>query len=144
MKNKSFHAELKSLPDILNWIHSELEAIVLSKKEKMHLELALEEAIVNIIQHAKPLELQITIRHAPERKQIEIDLSDKGPPFNPLVALSTLSQQEDSSEKQLLEKQPLGGKGLILMRQCADALLYRREEEQNILTIIKKTPTPPH
>nr|NGX27070.1 Serine/threonine-protein kinase BtrW [Chlamydiota bacterium] len=131
MTNKAFSAELSELPAMLTWVRSHLDQTSLPKPEKMRLEIAMEEAIINVIHHAKTEEkLHLTVRHMPGR-QIEFDLIDSGAPFNPL----THPQAEEDIP---LEEQTPGGKGLVLMRKCTDALLYRREGECNILTLVKK------
>lgn len=102
----------------------------------MRTELALEEAVVNVIEHAakqQPMELTLSI-HIDENQQIEFVLKDSGPPFNPLTA--EIPKREDLS----LQEIPQGGLGLPLMRKCMDALLYRREGDFNLLTLIKNLP----
>lgn len=130
MPSKSFPADLDHLPEIFSWIRSILEDTLLEKEEILRMELALEEAIVNIIHHAKPEHFDLDVRYTPG-KQIEFDLMDSGPPFNPLI--HPIEEKEVS-----LEEQKPGGKGLVLIRKCTDALLYRREKEKNVLTLIKK------
>lgn len=131
MTNKAFAATLAELPNILTWVRTQLDQTTLAKPEKMRLELALEEAIVNVIHHGKVEELSLGVRQS-EGQQIEFELIDAGPAFNPLTHI-----QADDAELPL-EQQVPGGKGLILMRKCADALLYRREEDVNVLTVVKK------
>jgi len=138
MTSSVFSATSATLPDILAWIRSHLNLTPLSQREKKQLELAMEEAIVNVIRHAKSENLHLTVRQTPNR-QIEFDLSDSGPPFNPLKAPPS-KQGSPLIEGQHPREQGLGGKGLILMHKCIDALLYRREDDHNILTLIKKFP----
>ncbi|MDN3507148.1 MAG: ATP-binding protein [Simkaniaceae bacterium] len=131
MSSKSFPATISQLPAILTWVRSHLDQTALAKPEKMRLELALEEAIVNVIHHGKVEELSLGVRQN-EGQQIEFELIDPGPAFNPLTHI-----QADNADLPLEEQVP-GGKGLILMRKCADALLYRRDDDLNVLTVVKK------
>ncbi|NGX60447.1 MAG: Serine/threonine-protein kinase BtrW [Chlamydiae bacterium] len=131
MSSDSFPATIAKLPSILSWVRFHLDQTSLSKSEKMRFEIAMEEAIVNVIHHAKIEKVHLSVRHEPGR-QIAFDLTDPGPPFNPLMHPEPLKQ------KPLLEEQSLGGKGLLLIRKCTDALSYRREDDMNILTLVKK------
>jgi len=130
---KQFSADLAELPEILNWVRRQIEQTELSDPEKMRVELAMEEAIVNVITHAAvdhPLDFSLLCIQEP-KSQIEFQLKDSGSPFNPLAHIGE-SQRELSIE----EREP-GGLGMTIMRKYMDVLLYRREENQNILTLIK-------
>jgi len=129
--SRIFAAELRKLPEILSWVRAQIEKTSLNSSEKIRVELAIEEATVNVISHATDnLELTLIYRHVPER-QIEFDLCDFGPPFNPLIHPET--EKETS-----LEEREVGGLGLTFMKKCMDALFYRRDDDQNILTLVKK------
>jgi len=133
-ETKAFPADIAHLPDILAWVRLQLAATQLQKGDRLHVELAIEEAIVNVIHHtqsSEPFELTLSCRHLPER-EIAFDLIDPGPVYNPL-AEETLPNHERP-----IEEVKEGGVGLILIRKCMDALFYRRHEDQNILTLVKK------
>ncbi len=89
----------------------------------------MEEAVVNVITHAKPANFALYC-HA-ESHRIEFQLKDFGPPFNPL------DHVEDLQMDLTLEEREPGGLGLSIMRNYMDALLYRREGDQNIFILIK-------
>jgi len=131
MTSKSFPATISQLPSMLIWVRTHLDQTSLAKPEKMRLELAMEEAIVNVIKHGKVDELSLGACQS-EGQQIEFELTDAGPAFNPLT--HPLPEETDLP----LEKLEPGGKGLILMRKCTDAILYRRDGDLNVLTIVKK------
>lgn len=128
--SRTFPTTISELPAILAWVRRHLNETNLHGPEKMRLELAMEEAIVNVIRHSGASELKLEARHTPKR-EISFDLIDFGVEFNPLA--HPVPEANDS-----LEEHPEGGKGLILMKKCSDALLYHREAEKNILTITKK------
>ncbi len=137
MENEAstFEATLTELPKMLSWVRAQVEPVALNSSEKKRVELALEEAIVNIIHHASKeniLDLTLSCRHEPHR-QIEFEVSDRGPPFNPLL------HPESPSHETPVEEREIGGLGLTFMRKCMDALFYRREDNQNILTLVKNT-----
>jgi anti-sigma regulatory factor (Ser/Thr protein kinase) len=131
MTSENFPASLSELPAALEWVRGQLSKTTLPDAEKTRMELAMEEAIVNVIHHSGASEFSLAAR-LQEGRQIELELVDAGPSFNPLT--KPLPENGDPP----LEQQAPGGKGLILMKKCSDALLYRREDERNILTVIKK------
>lgn len=118
---------------MLQWVRDQIQSCSLPKGDSLRLELALEEALVNIINHTpsqKPFQVIIGYAHH-LNKEIIFEVKDPGPAFNPLKML-----KQDQTHLPIESIEP-GGKGLILMRKCTDALLYRREGDYNILTLIK-------
>lgn len=101
----------------------------LDEHKVQRIELVLEEAILNIINHAYGgKEGELTLCCTPLREGFEISLSDEGPPFNPLVApLEKVAS--------VIAAQRIGGMGLPLIRGLTAALHYRREKGQNVLTL---------
>jgi anti-sigma regulatory factor (Ser/Thr protein kinase) len=101
----------------------------LDEAQVKRLELALEEATINIIHHAYggqggKLELCCT----PVQGGLEIRLADEGSPFNPLEAPGLEVVTDIASQR-------IGGMGIHLIRGLADVLSYRREEGRNVLTL---------
>jgi anti-sigma regulatory factor (Ser/Thr protein kinase) len=127
-----FRAEISELSQILAWIRGQLDQTELVDKEKKRVELAMEEAIVNVITHGKPAEITLLYRNE-QPDQVEFILKDDGPPFNPI----TDDDEEALKLDATLEEREPGGLGLSIMRKYMDLLLYRREENHNILTLIK-------
>lgn len=128
-----FPAVLSELPKILAWVRQQIEQIPVNDSEKKKIELSLEEAVVNVITHAakeRPLDIALLFNHEPGHR-LEFQLKDFGPPFNPLDHI------EDPETEFSLEERTPGGLGLTIMRNYMDALLYRREGDQNIFTLIK-------
>lgn len=133
MSKTEFPAVISELPKILAWVRQQIEQIALNDSDKKKIELSLEEAVVNVITHAakdRPLDIVLFFNHEPGHR-LEFQLRDLGPPFNPLDHVEDL--QMDLS----LEEREPGGLGLSIMRNYMDALLYRREGDQNIFTLIK-------
>lgn len=101
----------------------------LDERQIKRIELALEEATINIIHHAYggqggKLELCCT----PVQDGLEFSLVDEGPPFNPLEVPGVDVVTDVASLK-------IGGMGIHLMRNMADALRYHREQGRNVLTL---------
>jgi serine/threonine-protein kinase RsbW len=102
-----------------------------SSKRITEIELACEEALVNIIHHAYPEDMQGEIEidcKADHQGNCIIQLIDTGQPFD-LKALSDPDINEDISRRKV------GGLGCVLMKQFADEISYRRHQNKNFLTL---------
>ena len=99
----------------------------------MSLNLALEEAVTNVIQYAYPegsdglVDVEAVLREG----QLEFIISDSGKPFDP-----TAKPEVDITAG--VEERPIGGLGIHLVKHIMDSVSYRREEGKNVLTMIKK------
>ena len=105
-----------------------------TSKELMQAEIALEELFVNIASYAYPDgegELEMEIGVSEDGKEIRMVLKDQGIPFNPLKRT-----REEAVNN--LKKMLPGGLGIYLVQQYADELDYRYENEQNIITFVKR------
>ncbi len=96
--------------------------------------LVLEELGVNIVTHGHDNdprhEFEIILDS--DTDVLTIELRDEGQAFNPLT---------DCPEPDLesgLDDRPVGGLGIYLVRTMMDELNYRREDNKNILTIVKR------
>ncbi|MDE3045607.1 MAG: ATP-binding protein [Verrucomicrobiota bacterium] len=119
---------------MLRWIHEQLALHGLDEVNARKVELASEEALVNIIQHAYKNtegEVDIEIKEG-EGNRIEIEIRDSGPPFNPLKQKTTFDPLAS------LEEREIGGLGILFIRQYMDDVRYRRDGSANVLTLVKK------
>lgn len=120
------------LAEIMDWIRNCLKETPLSLNERKQVELALEEAVVNIFTHAygrKKENIEIVCRLAPQK--IEFNLRDRGKAFDPL------SHKPYPVCDVSLEEREEGGLGILLMHAYLDELHYCRQGEYNLLTLIK-------
>ena len=125
-------ARIDHLASMLDRIRKALYAIGWGDSAVRKVELASEEALVNIIRHGyKEGVGQISVEIHSIGERVEISISDWGPPFNPLLAKHT---DIDTP----LEEREEGGLGILFMRQYMDEVRYRRDADRNILTLIKK------
>jgi len=132
--SSTFQAKLASLHAMLEWLRTQMEKSELPQSDLKRMEVALEEALVNIIRHAykeKEGSIELTFTDYP-RDHIEIRIKDHGPPFNPLEN----GQPPDSSLP--LEQREVGGLGISLIKQIVDELSYMRKGEENVLILIKR------
>jgi anti-sigma regulatory factor (Ser/Thr protein kinase) len=100
----------------------------------MSLNLALEEAVSNVIMYAYPkgsdglVDIEAIIR----KKELEFIISDNGTPFDP-----TAAPEADITLD--VEDRPVGGLGIFLVKNIMDVVKYTRSDDgKNILSMIKK------
>lgn len=104
------------------------------------LRLAVEEAVVNVMEYAYMREGTVNIRVTCSKvndtcstancRHLKFVITDTGVPFNPtevVAADTTLSAEE----------RPIGGLGILLVRELMDSINYERTDGKNILTLTK-------
>jgi len=119
---------------MLGWILENIETVELKKSDIRKVEIASEEVLVNIINHAykgqsdKIIKIQVDVNQS----SIELKFFDNGPKFNP-------TEEEISYEGSLpLEERSLGGLGLVMIHQYMDDVKYERLGDLNRLTLTKQ------
>lgn len=120
---------------VLEHVRGEALRAGLSELEAKRLELACEEIIVNVIDHAyaaREGEINIEVT-SPAAKEVQVVVSDDGPPFDPLTA------RTNPDTDLPLEAREAGGLGLFLVRQIVDQLDYERDGERNVVSLIKRS-----
>lgn len=106
-----------------------------SEKTAFSVNLILEEMITNIVKYGyrdqtlRPVELRLEV----VEKNIKLIVRDFGAPFN-------LLQMPDPDFTQDLNSRAVGGLGLYLIRQLADAIDYRRDGDANEVIFRKVDP----
>jgi anti-sigma regulatory factor (Ser/Thr protein kinase) len=95
------------------------------------IELAVEEALVNICHYAYRNKAGNVEVHCARDgvHRFRIELIDAGEPFNIL----TLPPPNLTAN---LDQRPIGGLGVMLIRSLVDHVVYRREGDRNILQLI--------
>jgi len=99
----------------------------------MQISLAIEEAVVNIMNYAYPQGTRgkIRIDAIADTQRLELVITDTGKPFDP-----TMHSQADINQG--ATERPLGGLGIHLVRKMMDCVEYRRVDNRNILTLSKR------
>ena len=99
---------------------------------KFRLNLALEEAVSNVIQYAYPKDTdgQVDIDASLDGKDLTFTVSDRGKPFDP-ISLAEVDINVDIKERKV------GGLGIHIVRKIMDTVRYEREGDRNILTMTK-------
>jgi sigma-B regulation protein RsbU (phosphoserine phosphatase) len=115
------------------FMKSVMEKLNIEKSLARQLRLAVEEAVVNVIDYAYPAgqEGDIEIRIMSDGKTLRTIIIDSGVAFDP-----TAKEKADTSLS--AEDRQIGGLGILLVRELMDSINYERTDGQNILTLIKK------
>jgi anti-sigma regulatory factor (Ser/Thr protein kinase) len=124
-------ARKENLSHILEFIGQELEPFPYNSKALLRLELAVEEAFVNIASYAYPADNgEITVRLGIDEDplQVTVQLTDSGIRFNPL------ENEDPDVTTEIEEKQP-GGLGIFLIKKNVDQVQYQYHEGKNMLTL---------
>ena len=121
--------ELSRLPE---WVESVAAKAGMDAAATTNVNLALEEAVTNVIVYAYPEGVQGTldIEAKKEDGSLIFTLTDSGKPFDPTA------HKEDDSHASLGEHR-IGGWGIHLVLKLMDSVSYRRENGNNILTLKK-------
>ncbi len=104
----------------------------LSPKFVFEINVALDEIITNIVSYAynDKAEHKILVRLFFLEDGLKIQIEDEGIAFNPM------ERPEPDITKSVMERQ-IGGLGIHMVRKLVDELKYKRENNKNILTLIK-------
>lgn len=116
---KTFSASLENLHGMLHFIKQQAKSEGFSNDMMGQIEVAVEEALVNIIRYGYPNQNGDIGIHCliTDSRELIITIKDQGIPHNP----------SDSK-----------GLGLHLIEQIMDEMHYKRDRDNNILTLVKK------
>jgi sigma-B regulation protein RsbU (phosphoserine phosphatase) len=126
------HNDIQQIPQLAEFVETIAEEKNLDQSMAMSLNLALEEAVTNVIEYAYPegsdglVDIEAILREG----RLDFIITDSGIPFDP-----TANPEVDINAG--LEERRIGGLGIHLVRQIMDTVDYRREDGKNILTMTK-------
>lgn len=125
--------DIETIPQLNEFIDTVAEEIGLDMSLTMSLNLAIEEAVVNVMEYAYPEGEQgnVDIEVIADDKWLTFIISDNGIPFDPTT-------QKDADTTLSAEERPIGGLGIFLVRQLMDSINYQWKDGKNILTLSKK------
>ncbi len=127
------HNDIQQIPQLAGFVEAIAEEKHLSQSLAMGLNLALEEAVTNVIMYAYPpgadglVDIEAIIR----KESLDFIITDSGIPFDPTAAPTadiTLG----------VEERPIGGLGIYLVRSIMDTVRYERTDGKNILSMTKQ------
>lgn len=129
----TYQACLSSLHEMLGFIKEYAQNMGYDQKKIAQIELAAEEALVNIIHYAYPSDKQGTILincSVKKEQQLIITIKDDGIPFDPIADSKGVDIEAP------LEERACGGYGIHIIRTVMDDVHYQREDGHNILTLM--------
>lgn len=127
-------ASLDSLHRIIHMVSGCTEEQHFSKQRISEIEIAVEEALVNIFEYSyaeKNGTVEVFCKL--DDGNFVIEIIDSGIPFNILTA-----KEPDITSG--ISERSIGGLGIFLIRKLMDDVRYRREGDRNILTLVVKKP----
>ncbi len=124
--------DVHQVPEMNQFVRAVLERLHIDEALAKKLRLAVEEAVVNVMEYAYApgVEGTITLTIAADEKQLRFVITDSGIPFDP-----TESVKADTTLS--AEDRPIGGLGILLVRELMDTINYERIDGMNILTLTK-------
>ena len=123
-------ARMEFLHELLEFIDAGAKRLGFDESARGRIRLASEEALVNVILHAyagADGEVEAGLSGGEDRS-LRIEIRDRGAAFDPLA------EAEPDLEAGLADRK-IGGLGIFFIREAADRAAYRREGEENILTL---------
>lgn len=129
----SLHNDVQEVPLLEAFVETFAEQHSIDPALTMSLNLALEEAVVNVMNYAYPVGTVGDVYLSADETDgvATFVLTDRGTPFDPTATPPpdiTLQAQD----------RPIGGLGIFLVNQIMDTVAYQRLEDKNILTMTKK------
>ena len=124
--------DVKQVEQLGIFVKDVMNRLNIGKSLASQLRLAVEEAVVNVMEYAYPAGStgEINIKVTSDGHRLRFVITDTGIPFNPTEAASadtTLSAEE----------RPVGGLGIFLVRQMMDSINYERIGGKNVLKLRK-------
>jgi sigma-B regulation protein RsbU (phosphoserine phosphatase) len=125
--------DTKEVPRLATFVDEVCEAVGFDATTTMQMNLAIEEAVVNVMEYAYPPGIRgdVSIEAQSNDVRLKFTITDSGSPFDPTV-------KADADTTLKAEDRPIGGLGIHLVRQLMDSINYERIDGQNILTLRKK------
>ena len=132
-RKMTLHNNIRETPKIADFMDDIVGETGIDVGLSSSLNLALEEAVVNVMNYAYPKEQMgdIMIEAYADKNQIEFIITDNGVPFDP-----TASNTEPDITAGI-EERNIGGLGIFLVTHLMDEVKYKREDDKNILMLTK-------
>jgi anti-sigma regulatory factor (Ser/Thr protein kinase) len=131
LKKLTLHNDVAEVPLLAEWVEQLGEELGLEMPEVFQLNLALEEAVVNVMNYAYEDSGLIDLSAKVVDSEIVFVLEDSGKAFDP-------TQVDDPDITLSAEDRDIGGLGIFLVQQLMSGVTYSREDGKNVLTMIYK------
>jgi sigma-B regulation protein RsbU (phosphoserine phosphatase) len=125
--------DVQEVPALAIFIGSICEDMRFNELTTAGVNLAIEEAVVNVMNYAYPkgIRANILLEVFADEETVTFELRDDGTPFDP-----TATEEVDINS--IVKNRTIGGLGIHLMRHYMDTITYERKDGQNVLTMSKK------
>jgi anti-sigma regulatory factor (Ser/Thr protein kinase) len=131
MRSRTFFASLDVLYDMLKFVISHAKNAGFESHHVWRIELATEEALVNIIRFSYPnTNGDIVLTCVVVSQGLKIIIQDNGIPFNPIEAAKKFKFLQSLED-------PYEGIGVFLISKLMDDIIYERKGTSNCLTLFK-------
>jgi len=128
---RKFDAKIEQLPKMLKWVRGLLKKALVGDKEINKIEVAIEEALVNIISYAYSDSAgNIQINFHSNTDEVQLTILDQGVPFNPMEHVPQVDRNAPLDEREI------GGLGIPFIDQLMDDVYYSRDGNTNALTMV--------
>lgn len=133
MVNKlTLHNDIHEVSLLGEWIERIAETYEVPMADTFQLNLALEEAVVNVMNYAYTDNATHEFYLMAENNGdacITFTLTDDGVEFDPTAVAAPDTELS-------VEERPIGGLGIFLIRQIMQEVNYRRESDKNVLVML--------
>ena len=125
--------DVEAVPRLSAFVERVAEELQFDPTATMNLNLAVEEAVVNVMNYAYPegIKGNINIEACANDSRLKFTITDNGIPFDPTAV-------RDADVTLSVDQRPVGGLGIYLIRQLMDSINYEYVDGHNILTLRKK------
>lgn len=124
--------KLEKIPVLVKFIGNSMLKFGLGDYEQFQIQLAVEEAVTNVINHGNLKEGEkISIKCQKDENELKIIIEDSGMQFNP-------TEVPDPDLKISPLKRGPGGLGVYFIKKYMNKVDYNFQDGKNVLTLIKR------
>ena len=125
--------DIDEVPKLAVFVDEVCEETGIDMHIVMQLNLAIEEAVVNVMNYAYPAGTSgnVCIDIDTNEELLTVVITDSGTPFEK-------KKKKEVDITLSAEERPIGGLGIHLVRQLMDSVDYERIDGKNVLTLTKK------
>ena len=126
-------ASRENLPEVMNFVSRNLQAVNCPPKACMQIDIAVEEIFTNIANYAYAPDkgnAKVRVDVTEDPVTVTITFIDHGKPYDPLA-------KEDPDVTLSAEEREIGGLGIFMTKQVMDDVTYEYKDGSNILTLKK-------
>ena len=125
--------DVAQVVELNKFVQSVTYDLQLNKSLSHNIKLAVEEVAVNIMDYAYVADVkgQLKVKAMANDKRLKFIFTDSGRPFDP----TSVSRADTTLT---VEDRPIGGLGILLVRNLMDSINYERIDGQNVLRIEKR------